>query len=119
MERKTTHRPGMAAEKAAYVQDRLITLSDLQHFQNELLKEFKWLLSQKHTAPEKQWLKSGEVRKLLQISPNTLQHLRDSGRLPFTKLGGIIYYEREAIKSLLEGRKEGENSSIPGRIMAR
>ena len=94
----------MASEQNTYVPDRLATVADLQQFQNEILKEVKWLLSQKHTAPEKQWLKSGEVRKLLQISPGTLQHLRDSGQLPFTKLGGIIYYEREAIKCLLGKR---------------
>ena len=104
METKTTHHPGMAAEAAAYVPDRLATVADLQQFEARLLKEVKWLLSQKHTAPEKQWLKSGEVRKLLQISPGTLQHLRDSGQLPFTKLGGIIYYERETIKRLMESR---------------
>jgi hypothetical protein len=105
METRTTQRLVMAADKNAYLQDRLATVADLQELQNVLLKEFKWLLSQKHTAPEKPWLKSGEVRKLLQISPGTLQHLRDSGQLPFTKVGGIIYYEREAIKSMMGSRE--------------
>ncbi|WP_216820641.1 helix-turn-helix domain-containing protein [Cnuella takakiae] len=31
-------------------------------------------------------MRSGEVCKMLQISQVTLQHLRDSGQLPFTKL---------------------------------
>jgi hypothetical protein len=65
----------------------------LNQQRNELLKVMRYRLRQKQTAQEKQWLKSGEVRKLLQISPGTLQHLRDTGQLPFTKPGGIIYYE--------------------------
>jgi hypothetical protein len=47
-------------------------------------------------------VKSFEVRKLLNISSGTLQHLRDTGRLPFSKVGGIIYYEHEGIKSMME-----------------
>jgi hypothetical protein len=105
METKTQLlRPQVAAEKNLYPSNQLVTLGDLDRFRDELVKEMKWLLRQKQTAPEKPWLKSGEVRKLLQISPGTLQHLRDSGQLPFTKLGGIIYYESETIKCLLEKR---------------
>lgn len=102
METKTTHRPPIAAEKKVYARDQLVTLGDLDQFREDLLKEIRYLLSQKHTTPEKQWLKSFEVRRLLKISPGTLQHLRDSGHLPFTKIGGLIYYEYEAIKSMLE-----------------
>ncbi|MBD0284318.1 MAG: helix-turn-helix domain-containing protein [Flavisolibacter sp.] len=91
----------MGPERNPYAQDRLVTVADLEQFRNELLKEIRYLLCQKQTAPGKQWLKSGEVRKLLQISPGTLQHLRDTGQIPFTKLGGIIYYEYEAIKDIL------------------
>ncbi len=104
MESKSTNRLHTAAERNMYVRDQLVTLGDLDQFRNDLLKEIKYLLTQKHTAPEKQWLKSLEVRKLLQISPGTLQHLRDTGQLPFTKLGGIIYYEHEAIKRMMENR---------------
>jgi hypothetical protein len=105
METKTQlHRPQLAAQKNLYPSNQLVTLGDLERFRDELLKEMKWLLSQKQAAPEKPWLKSGEVRKLLQISPGTLQHLRDSGKLPYTKLGGIIYYDTEAIKGILEIR---------------
>lgn len=42
--------------------------------------------------------------KLLQISPGILQHLRDTGQLPFTKLGGIVYYEHAAIEEMLAKR---------------
>lgn len=104
MERKITNQPTLASEKNGFTQDRLVTISDLSQFKNDLLKEMKYLLNQKQAAQEKQWLKSGEVRKLLHISPGTLQHLRDTGQLPFTKLGGIIYYEHAAIKEILAKR---------------
>ena len=38
--------------------------------------------------PQRPWLKSHEVRRLLKISHGTLQHLRDSGQLKFSKVGG-------------------------------
>ncbi len=102
METKTTNRPSIATDRKLYTRDQLVTLGDLDQFRDNLLKEIKYLLSQKNIAPEKQWLKSFEVRNLLKISPGTLQHLRDTGRLPFSKVGGIIYYEYEGIKSMME-----------------
>jgi hypothetical protein len=36
----------------------------------------------------KQWLKSVDVRKMLNISPGTLQNLRINGTLRYTKIGG-------------------------------
>lgn len=102
METKTPNRHHTAIERKAYTRDQLVTVSDLDQFRNDLLKEIKYLLSQKHSAPEKQWLKSSDVRRLLKISSGTLQHLRDTGRLRFSKVGGIIYYQHEDIQSMLE-----------------
>ena len=49
----------------------------------------------------KKWLKSTEVRKLLGISPGTLQNLRINGTLPYSKIGGVIYYDHEEIQNIL------------------
>jgi hypothetical protein len=80
----------------------IITKEDLHSFRVELLNDLKQTLS--HHLPEKpkQWLKSPEVRRLLKISPGTLQNLRINGTLRFTKIGGIIYYSYEDIEALLE-----------------
>jgi hypothetical protein len=51
----------------------------------------------------KQWLKSNEVRKMLNISPGTLQNLRINGTLRFSKIGGMMYYKLEDINKVLEG----------------
>jgi hypothetical protein len=102
METKTTNRLHIADERKVYARDHLVTLGDLEQFRTELLKDIQYLLTVKHATAEKQWLKSVDVRKLLKISSGTLQHLRNTGQLPFTRLGGIIYYEQEAIRNLMK-----------------
>jgi DNA-directed RNA polymerase subunit F len=82
----------------------LITREDLREFKNELLNELK-LIMQPGQGQSKQWLKSNEVRKLLKISPGTLQNLRINGTLSFTQIGSIMYYKLDDINKLLEGGK--------------
>ncbi len=48
-------------------------------------------------------VKGNEVRQLLKISTGTLQNLRLNGTLPYTKVGGIIFYNAKAIDALLNG----------------
>lgn len=80
----------------------IITTDDLREFKTELLTEFKKLLKEHHGQPAKKWLKSYEVRKLLGISPGTLQNLRVNGTLPYTKIGGNMFYDYEDIRKMLE-----------------
>ena len=112
MEIKITKRFEQTAEKKAYLRDQLVTLGDLQQFRDWLLTDLKQLLRVEHSVSEKKWLKSHEVRKLLKISPGTLQNLRYNGRLPFTKVGGIIYYHYEDIVRMLEGNSIGQPKRI-------
>lgn len=83
----------------------IITKEDLQTFRFQLLDDLKNIL---HTKPhkQKQWLKSSEVRKLLKISPGTLQNLRINGTLSFTKIGSIIYYNYDDIETVLDGNNK-------------
>jgi hypothetical protein len=80
----------------------LITKEDLKQFKNEMLTEMKQLIKPGSMGQSKQWLKSYEVRKLLNISPGTLQNLRVNGTLRYTKIGGLLYYKHEDIIKLLE-----------------
>ena len=80
----------------------IITKEDLAAFKNDLLTEIKQLI-QPGQGQSKKWLKSVEVRKLLKISPGTLQNLRINGTLRFTKIGAMLYYKLEDINKLLEG----------------
>lgn len=88
----------------------IITLEDLEIFKQELLQEIKELLSQRQAAPAQRWLKSHQVRRLLTISPGTLQHLRVKGTLPYTKIGGVLYYDAADIEKMLqEGKRNTEH----------
>ena len=51
-------------------------------------------------APQK-WLDIQQVCMRLSISKRTLQNLRDSGVLPFTKIGGKVFYKPEDIEKML------------------
>lgn len=82
----------------------IITIEDLHEFRSLLLTDLKEMLNSKRQQ-QKQWLKSGEVRKLLNISPGTLQNLRINGTLTYTKIGGIMYYDHSDIDKLLNGNK--------------
>jgi hypothetical protein len=80
----------------------IITKEDLQEFGDKLLSDIKVLLGKEKEEPAK-WLKSYQVKNMLKISPGTLQHLRLNGTLPFTKVGGILYYRHSDITNLLQG----------------
>lgn len=80
----------------------IITKEDLKQLKTEMLAEIRQLIKPEDRQ-NKQWLKSAEVRKLLNISPGTLQNLRINGTLRFTKIGGMMYYKWEDINRLLEG----------------
>ena len=79
----------------------VITREDLNEFRSLLLNDLKEII---HSKPQqaKQWLKSKEVRKLLNISPGTLQNLRINGTINFNRIGGILYYKYEDLKKLME-----------------
>lgn len=83
----------------------IITTDDLREFKLELLEEIKKLLSNKNSKTLKKYLKSSEVMDVLQISPGTLQNLRVNGTLPYTKVGGIIYYDAAEIQKVMEDNR--------------
>lgn len=83
----------------------IITTEDLYQFKLELLDAIKQVLQEQNGTPSKKWLKSNEVRKLLGISPGTLQNLRINGTLPYTKIGGVLYYDYKEIMQVLENNK--------------
>ena len=82
----------------------LITKEDLKEFKSDLLNEIKAIM-QPGQGQSKQWLKSNEVRKLLKISPGTLQNLRINGTLRYSKVGSIMYYKLDDINKVLEGNQ--------------
>jgi hypothetical protein len=82
----------------------IITREDLNEFRSLLLTDLKDMFNTK-PQQQKQWLKSSEVRKLLNISPGTLQNLRVNGTITYTKVGGILYYSSSDLEKVLEENK--------------
>lgn len=93
----------------------IITTDDLREFKTELLTEFRKMLKEHHGQPSKKWLKSYEVKKMLGISPGTLQNMRINGTIPFTKMGGILFYDSEDIRKVLEDNKNVPRFSFDGK----
>lgn len=88
----------------------LITLADLENLKREIVGEIRSLLNSKtEMNRDQKWVKSKDVQKLLQISAGTLQNLRNRKMIPFTKLGGVIFYNREDLKKIFE---DGEGKSF-------
>jgi len=85
----------------------LVTKEDLQAFRLQLIDDLKRLL-QSHEIPQKKFLRSKEVRKILKISPGTLQTFRTNGTLNPSKLGGIMYYKMEEIDMHLNSNRRSK-----------
>lgn len=89
----------------------VITREDLNEFRILLLSDLKELLKV-NPQQTKQWLKSKEVRKLLNISPGTLQTLRINKTLTYTKIGSILYYDNADLEKLLSANKVAANPTL-------
>lgn len=101
---KVQHEKKQCVERPRLYREQLLTVDDLADFKRQLLFEIKTLLKEHSGQPVKKWLKSSEVRKLLNISPGTLQNLRVKGILPFTRIGGVIYHDSEDIQRMLASK---------------
>jgi Helix-turn-helix domain len=84
---------------------QIITPEDFEEFKDELLIEIKKIIDQK-LGNVRRWLKSDEVQKMLKISSGTLQTFRLNGIIPYTKIGGTIFYDVEDINRVLTESKE-------------
>lgn len=76
----------------------IATKKDIQDLISEI-RELQKLLSQ--SPKEQKYLRSSDVRKLLNISDGSLQRLRISGNLPASKIGGTWFYKSEDIFKML------------------
>ena len=80
-------------------------ITDLKEFKSQLIAELLAALKSQTIQPQKKWLKSHEVRRLLKISPGTLQTLKSTGVIPYTKVGGVHFFDYEDIQHVLESGK--------------
>jgi hypothetical protein len=84
--------------------NEIATKADLLQMKNDILTALGGVMTPTGIA-QKKWLKSSEVQELLGLSSSGLQNLRVRGTIPFTKLGGVIYYDYQEILKLFESNK--------------
>lgn len=80
----------------------VVTPEDLERFKAELLSEIEKIIKGANGYSSQKWLRSPDVRRLLNISPGTLQNLRVNGSLPYTRIGSTLFYNLEDIQRVLE-----------------
>ena len=78
--------------------------ADLRHVvSSELANALPRLLPSSHPPQgPKEWLSNREAMEFLDLSKATLQRYRDRGILPFSKIGGNIYYRYDDLVAVLE-----------------
>src|SRR5215471_17789959 len=107
METRKSTKPGLLFSQGTKLfPNQLITAEHLIEFKSELLSEFEQLFKSYSTQTQKRWLKAHQVRKLLNISIGTLQSLKSSGVLPYSKIGGVHFFDYEDIQRILQENKE-------------
>ena len=81
----------------------VITKEDLQIFRIQLLNDIKELFTMERNERKlKPWLRSKEVRNILNISAGTLQKLRITEKIKSSKVGNLHYYKKEDVEKLFD-----------------
>jgi len=86
----------------------IVTQEDLQEFKIELYEKLESLFKNQpeKKEPDQVWIKSHNVQRLLGISAGTLQNLRVNGTIPYSKIGGVIFYDKAEILAVIENNKQ-------------
>ena len=79
-----------------------VTVDDFILLRKELIEEFRKALKENNSQSLKKWIRTSEVCKILSISSSSVQNLRVSGILPYSKIKGTIFYKLEDVEKLLE-----------------
>lgn len=76
----------------------------LDEFKTEITTEIKRCIKENEKPDFKKWIKSTEVKKMLNLSHGTLQMMRKTKTINFSRIGGTIYYNVDDIQRMLEER---------------
>lgn len=78
-------------------EDRLITLKDLLKIKEEIIAEVKKYVK---IDDGDKWIKTKELRKILDLSGGTLQYLRNNNKITFSRVGRTIYYLKSDVDKM-------------------
>ncbi|PIF45288.1 hypothetical protein CLU96_2290 [Chryseobacterium sp. 52] len=81
-----------------------VTKDDLRQLSMQLLHDIEKIIDKKistdSTEEIQEWLRSKSIRRILDISPATLQNIRISGKIRYRKVMGSYYYSRTDLLKL-------------------
>jgi hypothetical protein len=80
----------------------LLTADEFLEMKTEIIREISATINKANSQPVSAWIRTPEACKRLNISSSSLQNLRNSGKLPFSKVNGTIFYRVTDVESLLE-----------------
>ena len=82
---------------------------------NNFVEQMKKMASRGTDKKLGEWLDNQDVCQMLNISPRTLQTLRDNGTLAYSQINHKIYYKLEDVKgilSLVNGRGKSKCTNL-------
>jgi hypothetical protein len=86
------------------IMNDVVTKEDLRQFGLELLGNIENLITQTNEGhsdvTEQEWIKSRQVRKLMNMSPGSVQNLRVTEKVRFKKIVGSYYYNKADLLKL-------------------
>lgn len=86
-----------------------ITRQDLEVLRAQIVQDVELLMNAKDDQNEIdnkfEWLRSKKIRKLMDISPATLQNFRISGKIRYRKIMGSYYYNKTDLLNLFEDER--------------
>lgn len=87
------------------------TKDDLKEFIRDAVKETvnESLPGAIRKGTRKKWLTTDEVMEILSVSRRHIQHLRDSGALPYRQNGRVIRYDIDEVEAYLNRGKVNAN----------
>ena len=77
---------------------------------NSFVAQMKAMASRGNDKKLDEWLDNQDVCQILNISPRTLQTLRDNGTLAFSQINHKVYYKPEDVKSIFTVVEDRKNS---------
>ena len=76
----------------------LLTRKDLEDLKSQILDA----LNKQNLNSLERWLRAKEAMEILGISSSKLQKMRINGQISFTTFGGIYYYDRQDINTMMD-----------------
>ena len=83
---------------------QIVTLEEFREFEGKVLSTLEEIKSSVNNdgSTKKRWIRSTEVKALLDISHGKLQQMRDSGQIKFTRIGRVIFYDIREIEKMMK-----------------